>query len=108
MKQMHYDITPTPTLTDVSGAMLALSGYLRGKDAMPDVGCTIKACGTVLSYGSGFFEPGMKAEGQCPTGEAAAGALDAAASSGMKAVPWALILQIVMQILQSLIPLIPK
>jgi hypothetical protein len=111
---MHYNVMPTISLVEAKDAILVLAGYLRGGSAAPDLGCVGQAACVVGKYGFQVYESGAPIVNLTTGPSDKAAILESAAAAlgsgtqGVGAVPWLLIIEIVIQILQAVHPLIPK
>lgn len=110
---MAYTLTPEILVNDVQTALLCAAGYLRGGAAVPTVAETMEAGGVLLKYGGQMLrKDGVMEAPPCPADKQEQAKIleDVAAGlafPGVKAFPWALVIQIIMQLLQSILPFIP-
>ena len=104
---MHYEISPTFYPSDAESALAALEGYLAGGTAVPDVGCTVKACGVLLACGSQFLEnpvsPGPALLVLAAKADVQA-ARKALAAGGLTAINWQAIIKLILTILPFIMP----
>ena len=98
---MHVELTPNIGLADVQTALLAIAGEFRGQHM--DLGCRIKAAGVVLAYGGQIAPHDPPVIGDCPDDESKAALFERAAKPGADAdaVPWSLILSVVVSLLEK-------